>query len=249
MPNTQTLVITREWLEEQYVQRGMSAHDIGKMAGLSRWKVFRLLEKYGIPKRQRGGWNAAKLVEEEYGRLRVVKAGPRKHGRPDWECVCACGSTVIVQTGDLLSGHTQSCGCYASEVKTRSRWKGVGEISGDYWGSLQRSAAARSIPFAITIEEAWDLYVGQGGRCAMTGLPIHFSRSPKRHKRQQTASLDRKNPLVGYVPGNVQWVHKTVNRVKQNLQQDEFISLCSLVVAHRKSESPVVLSETDSLVA
>lgn len=44
-----------------------------------------------------------------------------------------------------------------------------------------------------------------------------------------TASLDRTNSYKGYLKNNVKWVHKTVNKMKQNLSEEEFIYFCKLV--------------------
>lgn len=34
-----------------------------------------------------------------------------------WKCKCSCGNEVIVDTRNLKSGHTQSCGCKRKETK------------------------------------------------------------------------------------------------------------------------------------
>ncbi len=35
-----------------------------------------------------------------------------------WECLCDCGNTVIVSTGNLHNGHSKSCGCLKKEMLT-----------------------------------------------------------------------------------------------------------------------------------
>jgi len=62
------------------------------------------------------------LSGKKFGRLTVLslvdlnKPYPCKH----WECLCECGKRVIVNGGDLKSGHTKSCGCLSIEkVKKR----------------------------------------------------------------------------------------------------------------------------------
>jgi len=49
-------------------------------------------------------------------------------------------------------------------------------------------------------------------------------------KPSQTASLDRINSDMGYVEGNVQWVHRDINFMKGCLSQHNFIHLCQLIV-------------------
>lgn len=50
-----------------------------------------------------------------------------------------------------------------------------------------------------------------------------------KQREEGTASLDRIDSSRGYVEGNVQWVHKDVNFMKQALSQERFVELCTLV--------------------
>ena len=47
-------------------------------------------------------------------------------------------------------------------------------------------------------------------------------------------SLDRIDSKKGYVKGNVQWVHKTVNRLKMDLSEEELMYWCNLIVRSAK---------------
>ena len=49
-----------------------------------------------------------------------------------------------------------------------------------------------------------------------------------------TASLDRIDSNLGYVKGNVQWVHKHINVMKNIFNQDMFIFLCNQVTKTNK---------------
>ena len=64
----------------------------------------------------------------------------------------------------------------------------------------------------------YDILLSQNFRCVYTGLPISFS--------DITASIDRINPLFGYIKDNIQWTHKTINTMKLNFQDKEFWSYC-----------------------
>lgn len=106
-------------------------------------------------------------------------------------------------------------------------WKGCGEISAKYWFNLRRHAIARQLEIPITIQNAWDLFLAQDRRCALSGVELAFGVG------QQTASLDRIDPSRGYVLGNLQWVHKTINFMKRDLTQDQFVQWCERVMAHK----------------
>jgi len=87
---------------------------------------------------------------------------------------------------------------------------------------VKASALRRDIDFAISIKDAWRLFCEQDGICPYNGLPLSFG-------PDQTASLDRKDSAVGYVEGNVHWVHKVVNRMKWKLPENDFLRLVYLV--------------------
>ena len=111
----------------------------------------------------------------------------------------------------------------------------VGEISGRYWGLVKKNARKRSIEFNITKEEAWEIFLKQNKRCIYTGLKITHSRYLCRKNGKDiyylgTASIDRKDSSLGYVKGNIQWVHKDVNALKSNFKEKYFLKLCKLIV-------------------
>jgi hypothetical protein len=58
-------------------------------------------------------------------------------------------------------------------------------------------------------------------------------------KQKGTASLDRIDSLVGYIKGNVQWVHKDVNVSKMDFDESYFRQLCAAVTAHAGQHNPV----------
>jgi hypothetical protein len=61
-------------------------------------------------------------------------------------------------------------------------------------------------------------------------LPIEASiTNTKNRGRVWTASVDRIDSSKDYVEGNVQWLHKDINRMKWDLDTDKFIELCKLV--------------------
>jgi hypothetical protein len=105
-------------------------------------------------------------------------------------------------------------------------WTGCGDISGKRWASIKSMARLRGIDFSMEIQEAWQIFVNQDSKCTLSGSQIWFD-----DDGSGTASLDRIDNTVGYVRGNVQWVHKKINEMKFDLTVSEFISWCRLVVS------------------
>jgi len=50
-----------------------------------------------------------------------------------------------------------------------------------------------------------------------------------KRKDTSTASPDRIDPSKGYVEGNVRWVHKTINSMRNSMCDQEFRRWCRLV--------------------
>jgi hypothetical protein len=177
----------------------------------------------------KGGRPLSVEIGDRYGRLLIegFQREKKPNGKSQVRCLCKCdcGGQAAVVVHHLKDGSTKSCGCVFEERRNHKHpsWKGFGEIPGSYWSSLKYGALRRGIKFDISIEQAWVLYLGQGGRCALTGDPIVFS---KNWKERGTASLDRLDSIDSYRLGNVQWVEKSVNEFKMAMPNAQFIEIC-----------------------
>lgn len=62
------------------------------------------------------------LRGKRFGRLIVIKClgSDPKAKENKWLCECDCGNKTIVRTGGLQSKTTQSCGCYAIDIRTEN---------------------------------------------------------------------------------------------------------------------------------
>ena len=136
--------------------------------------------------------------------------------------VCDCGTEGEITTGHI--GRNISCGCAYK--------KGVGEMSGSYFSKIQQHATKRGIEFNLTKEFLWNLFLKQERKCALTGIELDFQ--SKTIVFDGTASLDRIDSSKDYTEDNVQWVHKTVNNIKQTLSEKELFDWAKLIVNHNQ---------------
>lgn len=169
-----------------------------------------------------------------FGNLRVIaRSGFDRNTRTLWRCVCDCGVEKVIRGTHLKYGSVRSCGCESHRTGSRSpRWSGYGEISGSFWKCVVHGAAARNIVVGITIRQAWNLFVRQERRCALSGLPLTFG--PR--WSAITASIDRIDSRKNYVRSNIQWVHKTINQMKWEFPEEHFIEVCQLVAAFNRKK-------------
>lgn len=172
-------------------------------------------------------------VGDIFGLLEVKEylGKSKKHGSK-WKCMCKCGKYTEVASNTLTSGHSKSCGC---ERIKRISFNPDGLVSGKLFGQIRRGAKQRDIEFNITIDEVEDLLKKQEQKCALTGLPIFIDTKRVNYECQQTtASLDRIDSKDPYNLSNIQWLHKDVNYMKVDYDEDYFIFICHLVARHKK---------------
>lgn len=111
--------------------------------------------------------------------------------------------------------------------KRAHNYTGYFDLSGYHWDKIKRNAFVREIIFDIDIVYAWDLFVSQRKKCALSGLNIYLS--PNRKIAKATASLDRINNNLGYIYGNVQWLHKDINNIKGVMSEDLILHYCKSI--------------------
>ena len=85
----------------------------------------------------------------------------------------------------------------------------------------------------INIEYAWELFLTQNKKCALTGIDLIFESNSK-NSTQRNASLDRIDNTKGYIKGNIQWVDKRLNVMKMDLSLDFFLNACKMVTEYKK---------------
>jgi len=175
------------------------------------------------------GCRGKNLVGKKFGELEVLERTEKRSRdyKVIYRCRCSCGAEVEKPGGYLTSGDTKSCGCIRPIAIRNAHWTGFGEISGDYFSNIKRGAKARSLDFNITIEYIWDLFIKQNRECKLSGIKINLS--PNLSREEQTASLDRIDSKVGYIPENVQWVHKDINFLKNKYSEEYLLKICKMI--------------------
>jgi hypothetical protein len=158
----------------------------------------------------------------------IVDSIPIKKGRNYfYKIKCRCGNIFYRSLGEIrhsikYNERKYCTKCYNNDKSgnKNSNWKGFDYISKTYYNQIKRGARIRHLKFNLTIEEINETYKKQNGKCALTGLEI---------KMKKNASLDRINSIEGYNINNIQFIHKDINKMKNNFNEEYFISMCKLI--------------------
>ena len=155
-----------------------------------------------------------------YGKLTVVSTHMklRKDGRQRSEvsvCRCECGNTIERFTYQLKKGKVKSCGCLQrgaikcedpKVLKRRSLFHGT-----------RARARKNNIIFTITQE---DIVIPDF--CPLLDIPLSLTNSKL---EDDSPSIDRLIPKLGYVAGNIQVISMRANMIKSNASIDELMLL------------------------
>lgn len=182
-------------------------------------------------------------IGDKLQNLTILSEGKRYNNNYFYKVQCDCGH--IYTTGhSTFSRKTRKPYCNKcfnyKENKKPKKFEMLSEdISSSYYKHLVRNADLRGIKFDLTFEDLQNLYNLQNKKCALSNLNIKIVKnfSNKEQRKLHTASLDRINSTKPYIKDNVQWVHKDVNYMKSDFEQNEFINYCNLITKYRSTLS------------
>ena len=178
-------------------------------------------------------WTVIKYVEVNQRKVNGKESGKQ------FLCRCSCGREKLVTKSSLTQGRDPLC----DNISHRC----VGDINKRFFNTIKGEAVKRELEFNINIEQAWELFIKQDKRCALSGVPIKLNPGYRTNKESQTASLDRIDSSKGYAIDNVQWVHKDLNIMKQDMPENEFFNWIKTILDHQKEKPPITDGFNNSL--
>jgi hypothetical protein len=160
------------------------------------------------------------------------------------KCRCECGFEKLVYCLTLIKGQSTACfNCgHGNKGESNAKWKGYKEVPGSFINRITSRSKKSNREVKINAEDIYDLWIKQDKKCSLSGLPIDFTNTnPGNINRKEskydlicTASPDRIDSNKGYTKDNVQLVHKDVNMIKKEYDQDYFLKLCHLITENSK---------------
>ncbi len=226
--------ITKELLEDKYFKQNLTMQAIAEELKVSYKFIFYKMRAFNIKSKPKFN----DLTGQTFTYLKVLNKDEQRSndGQSFWICKCKCGIVKSVSAKKLKIGDAKSCGCLRMIKigcgKNNISWRGYEDIPKSIFTQIKNNAQIRHIPFDLTIEQMWNLFVRQGKKCIYSGQSLTFNTSSTR--RDGTASLDRIDSSKGYVEKNVQWIHKEINYMKMDLSEDKFLNWIELIHQHQK---------------
>lgn len=173
---------------------------------------------------KRGKDKTINLIGKKRNLLKIIALDGHIKTKVSWLALCDCGKKVIITTGGFSrkdGKETKSCGCLQSlKGENSQHWKGIFGISSTYWSRAISQSMRRNIEFKIDQEYVFNIFIKQNKKCALSGIDLILNKN---------ASIDRIDSKIGYIEGNIQWVHKDINRMKSDFLQEYFIDICKKI--------------------
>lgn len=185
------------------------------------------------------------ILGDKYNRLTVIEFDRlEKNKGAFWKCRCDCGTIKVVNSHDLRSGNTKSCGCYFKEIAGKSTTTHGHatnyKVSGSYksWRSMKSRCnnpknnhyynyGARGITYCDRWEKYENFFKDLGER------PAGYS-------------LERKDPNGNYEPENCCWIPN--NEQAKNTRRTVWVILngekmIQAEAARRLNKKPTIIYE------
>ncbi len=219
--------LTKEVLFNDLINDKMLISDIAKKYNVHRKTIRNKLKEFGITKAcKKNQFNKELLYDLYYNQNKSIQniATLYKVSR-------AYLTRIMIKLGLVIkqSKFTVKWDKCSTDIEII----GYKDIHGLIWRGIKQTAASRNLKFSIDIVYAWDLFLRQDRKCSYSGLELNFGMNGNDSKNR-TASLDRIDSSQEYVEGNVQWVHKDINKLKMDLSESKFLNYIKLIYENKK---------------
>ncbi len=108
----------------------------------------------------------------------------------------------------------------------------------DSFRKAKNRAKKKGIPFKITLQSIMKLFEAQGGKCFYSGIKLNIVKeNPDQLHDPFKMTLDCIDYKLGYIEDNVVWCAYCVNSMKQKMNIQELVMVCSAVADFSKKRA------------
>lgn len=177
------------------------------------------------------------LVGRKFGEWVVITSAPTRFhiggGRfTCWHCKCKCGTERAVAAGDLVKGDSVCCG-----APCHRKIHGLaGTKQYIMWKTAKGRAKKEKIPFNL---EPSDIEIT--ATCPVLGITLLWNN--KKQRNDNSPSLDKIIPTLGYVKGNTRTISWRANRIKSDATLVELEKITNYIRHNALSQSTFIHPE------
>lgn len=162
------------------------------------------------------------LANRKFGRWTVIKEAENKGRHRAWICKCDCGNEKDVYQDHLVSGKSQSCGCFRTEkvsvvmreIKTKHNWYGTRLYKA--WQSMKMRCTNPN-------NHNYENYGGRGIKlCEEWREFTPFKEWALNNGYDDTLTIDRIDVNGNYEPSNCRWT--TIAVQNNNKRNNRFVT-------------------------
>lgn len=162
-------------------------------------------------------------IGKKYGFLTVIGKDYSKNWI-HWKCKCLCNKEVIVQSSDLIRGHSKSCGCRGIISKDPARRV--------IYNNYKRQARRRKIKFELTRKEFSEII---NRNCFYCGSkPEQIIDKPGLRDVLKYNGIDRVNNKKGYTTENSVACCGSCNFAKNKKSLNKFLKWLSKAYKYQR---------------
>lgn len=168
------------------------------------------------------------LTNQTFSRLTVKSCLGRYGKNTVWICECVCGNIATKNSASLVSGSVKSCGCLA-KIAANARPKRFAPKQSrqpiyNLLAEAKRRAREKKLAFTIARQ---DIIIPIA--CPILGIPLFHG---KGNACDNSPTLDRIIPAIGYIPGNVAVISKRANTIKSFGTAEEHLAIAAYIQKH-----------------